>query len=284
MPRSVKIAISKPGSVDDGKVGEILKIVEECYERLEPHQVDFLDLCFFEASSSIDAFMRGELAKLGGSLQSFSESFLVMHDAWRGIPRISICFERIRNLSEQVMFGAIRHEVGHSVLHGSVEHYLIPTPPSFIALMDRFSLPRGYMADLLYLLSIAIKDYEVTRLLHQRGYIDCQVAYAKYILGVSEHDVLSWEAAKGSALTESLYLVSCLKSVACAFPLLKDAEHGGEIELHISRYLSHLPEDHRGRILKLSKAVLPFLGIDTLGNINQAARAVAEGLLASVLS
>lgn len=45
--------------------------------------------------------------------------------------------------------------------------------------MERYKLSQSYVNDLLYLISIAVKDYEVTNLLYM-GSVEDQVAYAEY--------------------------------------------------------------------------------------------------------
>lgn len=53
---------------------------------------------------------------------------------------------------------------------------------------------------LLYLISIAVKDYEVTKFLYDKGFVKDQVAYAKWVLKPSEEDMLSWEIASANPL------------------------------------------------------------------------------------
>ena len=218
----VKIVTSLFGNVDAEEIDSIIQIIKECYTRLEPHSVMLLDLYLFERSSSLDIFMLEEYSKMGRSSSYMGQSFFAMHDAWHGTSRIFICLERTRNLPKLVKEGGIRHEVGHSVLHGSLEHYLLSIPLAFIELKESFELPEKYILDLLYLISIAVKDYEVTRLLYHKGYVDCQACYAKYLLKPSEEEIAAWGLVKGEPLKEILYLMSCMKSIACAAPLLKD--------------------------------------------------------------
>ena len=74
--------------------------------------------------------------------------------------------------------------------------------------------------DILYLVSIAVKDYEVTRLLHEKGYVGNQVAYSKYLLEPSKEELQAWNLAQADRRARLLVLVSPLKTACCAAPLI----------------------------------------------------------------
>jgi hypothetical protein len=278
----VKIVISQFGDVDAEEASSIIQIIEECYDRLEPHDVLLLDLYLFERSSSLDAFMLEEYSKMGRSSSYMGQSFFAMHDAWHGTSRIFICLERMRNLPKLVREGGIQHEVGHSVLHGSLKHYLLPVPLPFIELKESFNLPEKYILDLFYLLSIAVKDYEVTRLLYRKGYVDCQAHYTKYLLKPSEEEIAAWGLARGEPLKEILCLMSCMKNIACAAPLLRDEKYGGEIHSRMLDYIGHISEDFQGHVLSLLGDIYS-LDEDTENNINRFANAVAKKFVERIL-
>jgi len=268
----VHIVVSKFGDVTDKEVDRVIKVMEECYRRLEPHEVELVDLYVFERSSSVEAFLARESQRVSVVSAQFDELFFAMHDAWHGTPRIIICFERMKKLPKLVQIGGVRHEVGHSVLHGSLYYYLLPFPPTLLKLVNRFNLSREYAANVLYLTSIAVKDYEVSRLLHERHYVDDQVAYAKYLLTVSESDVLSWEMSQGRPLLEILCLISCLKTAGCSMPLLLDKKFCKEMKHRLVESLSYLPVDYRALLLKVVWEGFSSFGTDTFDNVNRIVR------------
>ena len=137
--------------------------------------------------------------------------------------------------------------------------------------------------NLLYLISIAVKDYEVTRLLHQRGYLEDQMAYAKHLLSVSESDTLSWEASRGKPLAEILCLTSCLKASGCAAPLLLDKTCHEEIKHRLKNSLAYLPADYSNLLLNVISEDFLRLGADTLDNINEASVSVVERVIKPIL-
>jgi len=206
--RKPAIVVSKFGKVGDEEITHVLKVIDETYERLEPHEVNLLDLYVFEKSSAVDAFMTKETKDVGVISSFFGESFFALHDAYRGISRIILCLERMKNLPRLVQRGGIRHEVGHSVLHGSLLYYILPLPSALSEIVTRFGISRGHAVNLLYLISIAVKDYEVSRLLYAKGYVEDQAAYVKYLLRVTEDDRITWMISRGNKLAEIFHLVS----------------------------------------------------------------------------
>jgi len=268
----VRIVVSKYGNIYDDEVDEILNIMLECYSRLMPHEVSLVDLYLFERSSSVEAFLRSECEELGVMVTPFAEAFFSTHDAWRGVPRVTICLEKVRALPKLVKLGGIRHEVAHTVLHGSLEYYLIQPPLPLLEMSNQFNLPLEYVRNILYLVSIAVKDYEATRFLYSRGYVEDQVEYVKFLLRVSEDDVTSWELSKGNPLLKALYLISILKTVGCAAPLLNDIRFGQEVKQLLVESLSHLPRKLSTIILKFAEEAFPTLGAGTLENIDSIMR------------
>jgi len=278
-----KIVVSRFNGMTDEEVGSLVKVMKECYHRLEPHDVTLVDLCVFDRSSSLEAFLAKESSEVGVASAPFDELFFAMHDAWRGTPRITLCLERMRGLPKLVRVGGIRHEVGHSVLHGSLGYYFMSLPPGLLGLVGRFGLSLEYATNLLYLISIAVKDYEVTRLLCERGYVEDQVAYAKHLLTVSEDDLLAWRMAQGKPLAEILCLTSGLKAPGCAVPLLFNKTYGEEIHRRLKESLSHLPPDYSSLLLKVLSEEFPRLGTDTLENIEHMTDLITERIIKPLL-
>ncbi len=278
-----KIIVSKFGKIADQQIDHILQIVEECYSRLEPHDVALVDLYVFEQSSSMDAFMTKESMKVGVVSSSFNELFFAMHDAYRGTSRIILCLERMKKLPTLVQAGGIRHEVGHSVLHGSLVYYLLPLPPALLSLIRSFNNSRELATDLFYLMSIAVKDYEVSRLLKERGYVEDQVTYAKHLLRVTESDKRSWEISRGRPPAEVLCLVSWLKAAACAAPFMFDKTFGEEMKQLLEESLFYLPKDYSTRLRSMILRDFQSLGTDTLSNINHVAHLTTENIIKPIL-
>lgn len=263
------IVVSKYGKIDGEEIERIIGTMQECYDRLSPHEISLVDLNLFERSSSVAAFFAKECKKAGVASASFGDLFFAMHEAWRGIPRITLCLERMKKLPTLVKIGGIHHEVGHSILHGSLRHYLLSFPPALLKIANRFNLSFEHTTNLLYLISIAVKDYEVTRLLHKKGYVEDQIAYVKHLLKVSEDDIYSWEISRGNQPAEILHLFSQLKTAGCAAPLLVDKRFGEEIIEYLTESLSYLSADHSFLLLEVIEKGFPSLGTETLDNVDR---------------
>jgi len=279
-----KIVASKFGEVSTEEIDRAITVMKECYDRLAPHEVSLVDLYIFERSSSTKAFLAKESKEVGVISAPFDELFFAMHDAWRGTPRIVLCLDRMRKLPRLVQAGGIRHEVGHSVLHGSLIYYLLPLPRVLFDLSKRFNLPLEYVTNLLYLISIAVKDYEVSRLLYECGYVEDQIAYAKHVLTVSDSDVLSWRISRGKPLAEALCLISCLKAASCAVPLLRDKKFDTMIRKRVEKSLSHLPPRYSTLLSKTVLESFSSMGEDTLNNIDQMTQLIVKNIVEPILS
>jgi len=279
----VRIVVSKFGDIRSETVDSIFSIIEECYSRLQPHGLSLVDLYLFERSSVLEAFLSQEYAKMGVTSSRFDEDFYAMHDAWRGIPRISISLERIQSLPELTRAGILRHEVGHSILHGSPQYYIFPIPHLLLETSERFDLPIQYLNDLLYLISIAVKDIEVTRLLHSGGYIEDQVAYAEGVLEVSQDDLAAWEIGKVKPEAKILCIVSRLKDFSCASALMSDEKLREKIRMKLLEGMNYFPEDVSTKILNIILKLPSSLQADTLKNVDEMTRIIVEELVEPTL-
>jgi len=260
---TVRIALRKFGSIYDGDVDFIKGTLEECYARLEPHEVSYVDLYLFESSTHMKAFFLRERSAVGVAGQGLDDLFVAQHDAWRGTPRISICLERLRSLPRGVQIGSLRHEAGHSVLHGGIEYYIAHLP-----LMPRGTeIPNASARDFLYLMSIAVKDFEVTRFLLGREFYEDQLAFAMSVFETTDDDRLAWHMSRGNRVAEILCMASRFKEICCAAPFLRDERIGKEIEDRMICELSYLGGDDARRLLGIAKDDLPTLGTDTTMNI-----------------
>ena len=264
----IRIVVHRFGDVKERFVEEVLEILNDCYNRLGAHAVKIVDIYIFEKSSSMSAFMNDEKRKLGIKTSAFEESFLAVHDAWHGTPRIMVAYDKMFRVPELVGIGGLRHEVAHTVLHGSLEYYSFPMPMFLLELERNAVISRQIIRDLVYLASIAVKDYEVTRLLCERGYVEDQVAYSEYYLQPSEEELEAWKLAEKNRTARLIFLVSVLKTACCAAPLLNDEIYGEEILKNITRSMYFLPAELFVRLLKILEEASKF-GRNTHENVDR---------------
>jgi len=277
-----KILICKFGEVNNKVVNQIVGVMQECYVQLAPHGVELLDLYVFERSTAVEAFLAEESRRIGVASSSFDEVFFSMHDAWRGISRIIICLERMKKLTALAQRGGIHHEVGHSVLHGSPRYYIFAIPPTLQDLGKRYKLSRQHVTNMLYLISIAVKDYEVSRLLHRHGYVKDQMAFAKHMLLPMESDRTIWEISRTNPDAQALCLTSYLKLIGYTTPFLASKNSRKELNHYLKESLSYLPKKHSTKLLREIPKIFHQLGLDTMDNINKFTNLIVQEMIQSI--
>lgn len=267
----MRIILTKFGSISESDTRFILNLLYETFDRLQPHDRELVDVLLFERSSSLSAYLQQEHQRSGVVSDRFDDDFIAMHDAWRGIPRISVSLERIKQLPQQVVVGALRHEVGHAVLHGEIGYYLIPRPEAF----EKLNMSKDYIANLLYLTSIAVKDYEVTRLLSSRGFEKDQRAYVDHLLTPSDEDATTWLLTKENRSMQVLFVVSCLKQLCSDVALNIEPCRPPQVQ----DIYPFLPERLTTKMNRILHEVRKFQVGETIENIERLAGLIKEELI-----
>jgi hypothetical protein len=274
----VKVVLRRFGEIPEENVRNTLSEIQECYERLRPHGVEILDLLLFSDPSGMHSFYSRERSDLRVLSEDLGDSFIAMHDAWRGTSRIGVCMSRMNDLSPLVQVGTLRHEVGHSVLHGALEYYVFPISAPLIEAAKRLGLSKEYSFNLLYLISIAVKDFEVTRLLSEKGYVDDQVAYSNHVLGTVSEDLDAWQLSEGKPAGMALCLAGRLKDAACLIALQpRLSEHS--VADTLRGQLSYLPHSILNEMLKTLKSFQQAMMDDTFQNVAVMTKIFVEDLL-----
>ncbi|MGP3667202.1 MAG: hypothetical protein ACKD6N_05095 [Candidatus Bathyarchaeota archaeon] len=279
-----RLVVFRFGRVDEKLLCEVLGVVEECYNRFKELQPTLVDFYVFEKSSNMNAFLSREKLALRVLTSNFEETFFATHDAWHGIPRIVVSAEKMRNIPKLVMFGGLRHEVAHTILHGSPEYYLLVLSKPLKEAGKTFSLPERIVNDIFYLISIAVKDYEATKLLYEKGgYVEDQVEYCKHHLKPTFEEKMVWEIANTNKLAKILLLSSTLKNLCCAAPLLKDKGYGLNVKEEVDKSLAYLPEKIKQKILGIVEET-GKLNFNTHKNIEFLSQIFTEKVLKPILS
>jgi len=275
MVSRIDLRVISVGSVPPDLVEKLRGEIEGCYRRLSAPGT--VELRLIDTAERLADLLAREKAELGIST-SGDEGFLATHDAWGGVPRITICVERIMDLPKLLWQGIIRHEVAHTVLHGSLEYYIFRLPQDVLAMGRARGLGVPILQQLFYYTSVAIKDYEATKLLVEHGYEECQVALALHQLEVTEEDRLAWRMARQHPQARLVYLAAQLKPLLFAHPLLELPTTAQRVNQGVKGMLEPLPPEERGRLLTLAERVTSDLSDDTHRNMEMALRLVLETL------
>ena len=274
----VKVVLQRLGEIPEESVRNTLSVIQECYEGLRSHGVEILDLLLFSDPSSMDSYYSRERSALLVASEDLGQSFIATHDAWRGTSRIGVCMSRMRELPRLIQIGILRHEVSHSVLHGALEYYVFPISAPLIEAAKRLGFSKEYSFSLLYLISIAVKDFEVTRLLSERGYVDDQVAYSNHVLGTSNEDLDAWQLSKGNPAGMSLCLAGRLKDVACLVALQPRLGEQSVVDT-LRGQLSYLPHPILDEMLNTLRRFPQGMIGDTFQNVAVMTKIFVEDLL-----
>ncbi len=156
--------------------------------------------------------------------------------------------------SKDLLESSIYHELVHAKLHGHRRFYEINIPNEL--------LPLGDIApSVFYLISVAVKDYEVSSFLSSAGLAKTQ---KPLLMNMLEPDNIPWNLLDMPALT--LALASKLKPIMFSLPLIGPKALSNKMRDVPRRFLewvidrsSQLGEDTISNIRYMSKEFLNFL-------------------------
>lgn len=253
------INIIRFGQVHDSALSEIRDLVYQSYSALGEPKGGSVTINIYECGNA--------------------QQFFATHDALEGRPRICIYLDRLNGLPTDVSIAGIRRQVVHSIIHGSLEYYLIKFPLDIRKILDRHTIPYDFGNSLLYSIAMASKEYEVTCYLRNHGFTMEQLLYSKYILSPNDEEILAWRISSTNRLHKVLYLVALIRDISCAMPLLCEGNIKEEMASLISRKAAHLDGESK---LKLNNVIYrenELLGTDSFVNIDVMTRMVTKEIL-----
>lgn len=263
------------GDVPNSFWQELKQQLGECYRRLPASDLEVVQVCVLDAVHRLRRFLAAEHAQLGIASPLGTE-FLALHDAWRGVPRITVCRERLAEVPHLVGLGAIRQQVAHSILHGSPKYYVFKFSRNLVEKGQERGLAPVALQQLLYYVAIAVKDYEVVNLLVVHGYVDCQAALAFHQLEASDEDRLAWRLARLNPVARLICLASQLKLMLFIRPLVEKAAIAPALIQQARAMLSFLPLEEQDKLWALTQQMAAALGDDTHQNIATALQLALE--------
>jgi len=247
----------------------------ECYQRLPTSDLEVVQVRLVDTVRRLKEILAAEHAELGIASPLGTE-FLALHDAWRGVPRITVCQERLAEVPHLVRLGAIRQQVAHSVLHGSPEYYTFKLSQNLADKGQQRGMASVALQQLLYYVATAVKDYEVVRLLVTHGYVDCQAAVAFHQLEANDEDRIAWQLARLNPSIRLICLASQLKPLLSLCPLLERPTVAPALIHQAGAMLGYLPLEEQDKLWTLTQQVAAALGDDTHLNIAVALQLTLE--------
>jgi len=253
-------------------------VIVETFERVNIEKL-YIELFLFDCIDGLKSYRLNEQRKFGIET---GDIFFVMHDAWMGYPRIFICYELSKSLPKLAFIGGVRHEVGHAILHGSLEYYVFSPTEKLLNLANKYLLTRDFINRVVYLTSIAVKDYEVTSYLVSKGFIECQYHFIKEILKVSKDEIEAWSLAWNKYMKIN-HILTIFKAYATAKPILSISKYKKDVESLITESTKYLPKNFREIIISLMDK-LELLKEDTRNNVWIMMDIICDMLIDPILS
>jgi hypothetical protein len=155
--------------------------------------------------------------------------FLATHDAWRGYPRIHICQERLMGIDGTIVQGVIHHETGHALHHGAPEFYTFRFSNRLQEAGRFYGLDLPLLQQCVYLLSVAIKDQDVTLWLAKNGLGSSQLALLGYLLSDTEEEHQVWERIRESHALRKIAFAAFLKTLLPIEAMISAGLEGAQI-------------------------------------------------------
>jgi hypothetical protein len=273
---TVEINIITSGNIPWSFKRDIENIFRDCYRRFGSRIPYKVEIHVVDREANMRALLKEDKLRLGITTDG-DEEFICSHDAWRGYPRVICSLDRLTKLNKLGRLGAIRHEAAHSALHGSLEYYIFRIPDECRHTAAIKGLEPPVLDQALYYVSVAVKDFEATRLLVQHDFIDCQFTFALEWLKPSEQDKSAWKLAQTNRQAKFVYLTTLLRPMLFAHPLLalprsKNISLENQVQLarRVEEMLEHLGTTEQNRLLQVTSVIAEEATEDTHKNVDTA--------------
>jgi hypothetical protein len=273
---TVEINTITSGNVPWSFKRDVENIFRDCYRRFGSRIPYKVEIHVVDREANMRALLKEDKLRLGMTAEG-DEEFVCAHDAWRGYPRVICSLDRLTKLNKLGRLGAIRHEAAHSALHGSLEYYIFRIPDECRHTAAIKGLEPPVLDQALYYVSVAVKDFEATRLLVQHDFIDCQFTFALEWLKPSEQDKSAWKLAQTNRQAKFVYLTTLLRPMLFAHPLLalprsKNISLENQVQLarRVEEMLEHLGTTEQNRLLQVTSVIAEEATEDTHKNVDTA--------------
>ena len=204
-------------------VNEVLEIEEVPFS-----PPPYLSVSIWRTMEKYQDFYQREKNELG-VVTGEERDFLAMHDAWRGYPRIHICQERLIGIDGTIVQGVIHHETGHALHHGAPEFYTFRFSNRIQETGHSYGLDLPLLQQCVYLLSVAIKDQDVTLWLAKNGLGSSQLALLSYLLSDTEVEHQVWERIRESHALRKIAFAAFLKTLLPIEAMISAGFEGAQI-------------------------------------------------------
>ena len=187
----------------------------------------FISINIWRRMDELQSFYQQEKQELG-IVTGEETDFLATHEAWRGDPRIHICQERVKNVPDVVLQSVLHHEISHALLHGTPEFYTFRYSTKLQEAGRICGLDLALLQQCVYMLSVAIKDYDVVTWLTEIGLGIGQLHLLEYMITDTEDERRIWEVVCANTVPRKLALAFFLKTLLPIEALVSLSVEGAE--------------------------------------------------------
>jgi hypothetical protein len=235
-----------------------------------------LRLTIWKDNKDLQDFFRQEKEALG-IITGEESDFLATHEAWRGYPRIHICHERVKGVPDSVIRGVLHHEVGHALVHGSIEFYTFRFAHRLQEMARFKGLDLHHLQQCVYYLSVAIKDREVVQWLTEIGLGSDQKSLLEYMIKDTEEERQVWAVAQHSPVTKKIAMAAFLKVILPIEAMLSIGyEDARSLKDQWKEAYNWLSVIERDCLLRLSQEITNFGGVRFQEKLENAAYRLIE--------
>jgi hypothetical protein len=201
---------------------------KEVLEKIGPSAAPpFIYINVWRRMDELQSFYQKEKQELG-IVTGEDTDFLASHEAWRGHPRIHICQERVKKVPDVVIRSVLHHEISHALLHGAPEFYTFRYSTKLQEAGRICGLDLALLQQCVYLLSIAIKDYDVVTWLTDIGLGIGQLHLLEYMITDTQDERRIWEVVCANTVPRKLALAFFLKTLLPVEALVALSVEGAE--------------------------------------------------------
>jgi hypothetical protein len=201
---------------------------KEVLEKIGPSAAPpFIYINVWRRMDELQSFYQKEKQELG-IVTGEDTDFLASHEAWRGHPRIHICQERVKKVPDVVIRSVLHHEISHALLHGAPEFYTFRYSTKLQEAGRICGLDLALLQQCVYLLSIAIKDYDVVTWLTDIGLGIGQLHLLEYMITDTQDERRIWEVVCANTVPRKLALAFFLKTLLPVEALVSLSVEGAE--------------------------------------------------------
>ena len=208
----------------------------------------------------------------------FALNSSITHHAFFGTPNIVVKIYQIMK-EDTNWIAELQIALAHAILHGAPQFYIININPTFLDLETKHNYQRIALSTAYYILSTAVKSFEVTRLLGMKQYINDQIDLLEKNMRITSDEKELWKSSHNNIDAKLLLFSNMIKGLA-PFGALRIFIHeppSSIIKLY-NENLSLMSDPYKTLLDNILHDSFPRLGYDTLENISFVTSIIAENL------